>query len=103
MIDNMVNHSMKPIGKIFAQAYPTKRFVDICLLDMGISLFDSYQRDERGRYPLIVNHLQAMEAAANGKSTKDMEISRGPDLRFRITANRLMKELEEQLTEITEN
>ncbi|HRH36025.1 MAG TPA: hypothetical protein PKY12_13255, partial [Catalimonadaceae bacterium] len=77
LIDNMVNHSRVPTGKIFAQAFPTKRFVDICLLDMGRTLLESYQEDERSRYPNINNHLEAMDAAANGKSTKDMEITRG--------------------------
>jgi hypothetical protein len=77
LIDNMVNHSKTDSGKLFAQTFPTKRFVDICLLDIGRTLLDSYQEDERGRYPEIQNHLQAMDAAANGKSTKDMEISRG--------------------------
>jgi len=77
MIDNMVNHSFVPTGKIFAQAFPNKRFMDICLLDSGRTLLDSYKKDERSRYPLIFSHLQAIEAAVNGKSTKDMEISRG--------------------------
>lgn len=76
-IDNMVEHAQVASGKIFAQAFPTKQYLDLCLLDMGRTLLETYQEDDRGRYSDVNDDLKAIKAAANGKSTKDYANSRG--------------------------
>lgn len=76
-IDNMVEHGQVASGKIFAQAFPTKQYLDICLLDMGRTLLETYLQDERGRYSGTNSDLEAIALAANGHSTKDYANSRG--------------------------
>ena len=43
-LDNVTEHSESDRGFIFAQAYPTKGYLDLCIADRGVSLLGSYQR-----------------------------------------------------------
>lgn len=69
MIDNITEHSYSERGYIFAQAYPTKRYLDICIADNGITLLGSYQRSNDKE---IASDLEAMQAANRGISTKNL-------------------------------
>ena len=68
-VDNIIEHSESERGYIFSQSYPTKKYLDICIADSGITLLGSYQK--AGRVD-IVNHLLAIEAANSGVSTKNL-------------------------------
>ena len=68
-IDNIIEHSESERGYIFSQAYPTKKYLDICIADNGVSLLGSYNKMKMNLY---TNHLSAMKAANRGVSTKNL-------------------------------
>lgn len=69
MVDNIAEHSYSDRGYLFAQAYPVKKYMDICIADNGITLLGSYQRMEGNE---IATDLEAMQAANRGISTKNL-------------------------------
>jgi hypothetical protein len=83
LTQNIVDHSNSDKGIIFAQFYPSKNYMDICIADYGKGLLQSYI--DSGKY-----HPQTDEEAINfavfGKSTKDLPESRG----FGISTSRKM-------------
>lgn len=68
-VDNVIEHSESERGYIFSQSYPTKRYMDICIADNGITLLGSYRKMERNQFR---DHLAAMKAAHSGISTKNL-------------------------------
>lgn len=68
MVDNITGHSESERGYIFAQAYPKKRYLDICIADEGITLKGSYQRANIE----IEDDLEAMRAANKCVSSKNL-------------------------------
>ncbi len=68
-IDNIIEHSESERGYIFSQAYPSKKYLDICIADNGISLLGSYCKVKENMY---TDHLSAMKAANSGISTKNL-------------------------------
>lgn len=69
MVDNITEHSNSERGYIFAQAYPTKKYLDICIADTGISLLGSYRKLPENE---IDSDLEAIQAANRGISTKNL-------------------------------
>lgn len=68
-LDNITEHSDSDRGFIFAQAYPTKGYLDLCIADRGISLLGSYQRIPGNE---IESDLEAITAANRGFSSKNL-------------------------------
>lgn len=68
-VDNITQHSRSKRGYIFAQAYPNKHYLDICIADTGITLLGSYK--ENGDID-IATDLEAIRAANRGISTKNL-------------------------------
>lgn len=68
-VDNIIEHSESERAYIFSQSYPTKKYLDICIADSGITLLGSYQKAGSKE---IVDHLMAIEAANSGISTKNL-------------------------------
>lgn len=68
MVDNITEHSDSERGFIFAQAYPGKRFLDICIADEGITLRGSYLKAGIE----IEDDLEAMKAANKCISSKNL-------------------------------
>lgn len=68
LVDNITEHSESERGFIFAQAYPRKKYIDICIADNGISLLGSYLRTGDGT---ISTDSEAMRAANSCVSTKN--------------------------------
>lgn len=68
-IDNIIEHSDSERGYVFSQSYPTKKYLDICIADNGISLLGSYCKMKEN---MFTNHLSAMKAANSGISTKNL-------------------------------
>ena len=68
-IDNIIQHAKSERGYIFAQSYPNKGYLDICIADSGITLLGSYKT-------LLNNEidcdLEAIQAANRGISTKNL-------------------------------
>ena len=67
-IDNITEHSESDRGFIFAQAYPQKGYVDLCVADRGVTLLGSYQRLQDNE---IATDLEAIRAANRGISSKN--------------------------------
>lgn len=68
-IDNITEHSECDRGYIFAQYYPTKKYIDICIADNGISILGSYIKAGKEG---ITNDVEALKNAGTGISTKNL-------------------------------
>ena len=68
-LDNITEHSESDRGYIFAQAYPTKGFLDVCIADRGINLLGSYMKLPDNE---IATDLEAIKAANRGLSSKNL-------------------------------
>lgn len=68
-IDNITEHSESDRGFICAQAYPTKRYLDICIADIGVTLLGSYMKLADNE---LENDLEAIKAANRGLSSKNL-------------------------------
>lgn len=68
-IDNIIQHANSKRGYIFAQSYPGKGYLDICIADSGITLLGSYQTLPDNE---IESDLEAIQAANRGISTKNL-------------------------------
>lgn len=77
IIDNIEEHSEAKYGWINAQYYPTKRYLDMCILDRGITLLENYQKNGIS----TSDDTEALKNALEGLSTKITEKMRGSGLR----------------------
>jgi anti-sigma regulatory factor (Ser/Thr protein kinase) len=68
-LDNITEHSESDRGYIFAQAYPTKGFLDVCIADRGVSLLGSYEKLLDNE---ILSDMEAIKAANRGLSSKNL-------------------------------
>lgn len=68
-LDNITEHSESERGYIFAQAYPRKGYLDICMADNGVTLLGSYLKLTDNE---IVTDLEAIKAANRGISSKNL-------------------------------
>ncbi|MBX6379516.1 MAG: ATP-binding protein [Thermoflavifilum aggregans] len=77
MVDNIVEHAQVEAGWLFAQYYKQKAYLDLCILDTGVTILGSYQRfGVTGIY----KHSDAIrKAIEEGCSTK-LESGRGHGL-----------------------
>ena len=68
-IDNITEHSETDRGFVFAQSYPQKGYLDLCIADRGVTLLGSYQKlcDNE-----ILSDLEAIRAANRGISSKNL-------------------------------
>ena len=68
-IDNITEHSHSDRGYIFAQAYPKKGFLDLCIADRGCTLLGSYNKMPGNE---ILSDIEAIQAANRGISSKNL-------------------------------
>ena len=68
-LDNITEHSESDRGYIYAQAYPNKGFLDVCIADRGVSLLGSYEKLPDNE---IVSDMEAIKAANRGLSSKNL-------------------------------
>lgn len=68
-LDNITEHSESDRGYIFAQAYPTKGFLDVCIADRGVGLLGSYEKLPDNE---IESDMEAIKAANRGLSSKNL-------------------------------
>ena len=83
LTQNIADHSESPRGMVFAQFFETKNYMDICIVDYGKGLFQSYI--DNGKHETN-SHEEAINHAVYGKSTKDIPESRG----FGLSTSRKM-------------
>ena len=80
----MADHSGGIYGFMFAQYFPQKLYMDLCVVDDGKGIFESFNNCDKYK---PVSHVDAIEMAVNGVSTKvGQENSRG----FGISTSRRM-------------
>ena len=68
-LDNITEHSESDRGYIFAQAYPRKGYLDVCIADRGVTLLGSYQKLSDNE---IASDMEAIKAANRGLSSKNL-------------------------------
>ncbi len=68
MVDNITEHSESERGYIFAQSYPKKGYIDLCIADEGITLNGSFNKAGIE----VGNDIEAMQAANKGVSSKNL-------------------------------
>ncbi len=83
LTQNIADHSNCDKGLVFAQFYPSKNYMDICISDNGIGLLQGYINS--GKYA-VESDKEAVSLAVTGKSTKDLPESRG----FGLSTSRKM-------------
>lgn len=83
-MDNITEHSKAPYGWLMVQNYPKKGYIDVCIVDDGKGLLESYK--DSCVFQNINTDYEALEYAVNGKSTKDNSDTRG----FGINTSRKM-------------
>lgn len=83
LTQNIADHSNSEKGILFAQFYPSKNYMDVCIADYGKGLLQTYL--DCGKYE-VESDEQAVNSAVFGKSTKDLPESRG----FGISTSRNM-------------
>jgi anti-sigma regulatory factor (Ser/Thr protein kinase) len=89
-VDNITEHSDSDRGYIFAQAYPTKKYLDICIADNGITLLGSYKKlPDNG----IESDIEAIQAANRGISTKNLPYTGNRGYGIMTSKNMLIKGL----------
>lgn len=76
LVTNIFEHSKKGIGYVFAQYYPKKKFLDLCIVDCGRGLSRSYKEESN----LDFTDKEAIKQALIGRSTKP-DLERGYGIR----------------------
>lgn len=67
LTDNINQHSEVENGWITSQFFPQKEFIDVCIADTGMGIYNTYMRQG---YQFVTSHQQALENALNGLSAK---------------------------------
>ncbi len=83
LTNNVADHSRCEKGILFAQFYPTKNYMDVCIADFGKGIKQTYLDSGKANPN---SDEEAIELAVKGKSTKDQAVSRG----FGISTSRVM-------------
>jgi len=89
-VDNIIEHSDSKRGYVFGQSYPSKKYMDICIADNGITLLGSYRKMEENK---ITDHLSAMKAANLSVSTKNLPGAENRGYGIRTSRKMLVKGL----------
>ncbi|HTF04429.1 MAG TPA: hypothetical protein VK826_10395 [Bacteroidia bacterium] len=74
LTNNVADHSGTDKGRIMAQYFPSKNYMDVCIADCGKGLLQSYL--DSGKFELTSDE-EAIQLALSGKSTKEDAVSRG--------------------------
>jgi anti-sigma regulatory factor (Ser/Thr protein kinase) len=70
IISNIEDHSDAKYGWINAQYYPNKKYLDICIVDQGITINGKYKKVDKG----YENDREALKCALQGESAKPEKI-----------------------------
>lgn len=89
-IDNITEHSESDRGFIFAQAYPKKGFLDVCIADRGVTLLGSYLKMPGNE---IASDSEAIRAANRGHSSKNLPEAENRGFGIRTSRQMLVKGL----------
>lgn len=90
-VDNITEHACSEFGYIMAQSYPNQGYTDICIADTGHTIIGSYA--ENPRTAEISSDIEAIQAAVNGISAKNLPNAENRGYGFRTSINMLTKGL----------
>lgn len=90
-VDNIVEHANSKFGYIVAQSYENGGYTDICIADTGNTLIGSYASNPRTSE--ISSDIEAIQAAINGISAKNLPDAENRGYGFRTSINMLTKGL----------
>lgn len=90
-VDNIVEHANSKFGYIVAQSYENGGYTDICIADTGNTLIGSYASNPRTSE--ISSDIEAIQAAINGISAKNLPDTENRGYGFRTSINMLTKGL----------
>lgn len=76
LVTNIFEHSKKDVGYLFGQYYPKKEFLDLCIIDRGRGLANSYKEEKN----LNFTDKEAIKQVLMGRSTKP-DLERGYGIR----------------------
>ena len=76
LVTNIFEHSKRSEGYVFAQYYPKKKFLDLCIVDCGRGLACAYKEENN----LNFTDAEAIKQVLSGRSTKS-DIERGYGVR----------------------
>lgn len=68
LVNNIKDHSLADRGFIFAQYYGAGKYLDLCIIDDGIGILESFHKHGISNY---TTHSQALNGAVSGVSTKN--------------------------------
>lgn len=71
-VANIKDHSESGNGYLFAQYYPDKKYIDICIVDCGKGILKSYQDSGIMKFS---DSSSAISEAINGLSTKNLPLA----------------------------
>jgi|UniRef100_UPI00402624F7 anti-sigma regulatory factor (Ser/Thr protein kinase) len=91
VVDNIIEHACSEFGYIMAQSYPNQGYTDICIADTGHTIIGSYA--ENPRTAEISSDIEAIQAAVNGISAKNLPNAENRGYGFRTSINMLTKGL----------
>ncbi len=66
LVTNIFEHSKKDVGFIFGQFYPTKNYLDICIVDCGRGFAGAYKEEKN----LKLSDIEAISEVMKGNSVK---------------------------------
>lgn len=89
-LDNITEHSESERGYIFAQAYPLKGYLDVCIADCGVTLLGSYLKLPDNE---IFSDSEAIKAANRGLSSKNRPEAESRGFGIKTTKNMLIEGL----------
>lgn len=89
-LDNITEHSESDRGYIFAQSYPRKGFLDVCIADRGVTLLGSYQKLPGNE---IASDSEAIKAANRGLSSKNLPDAENRGFGIKTSKQMLIKGL----------
>lgn len=92
-LDNITEHSESDRGYIFAQAYPSKGFLDVCIADRGVSLLGSYEKLPDNE---MLSDIEAIKAANRGLSSKNLPDAENRGFGIRTSKQMLIQGLRGQ-------
>lgn len=71
LLDNIFEHSKSPNGYIFSQYLPSENVINLCIADIGISIYGSYKSKKLYQKEIAGNEAEALKFANDGYSTKN--------------------------------
>lgn len=90
LVDNISEHAKSDRAYIFTQAYPYKKYLDLCIADTGVTLLGSYRTLPNNE---IGSNIEAMQAANRGISTKNLPEAENRGYGIRTSKNMLINGL----------